>query len=70
MLWGDVGERWRCDAERWRGRNLGRVGGLLGTGPRVGLRASGQPWALGRNPVGIVGAAEVMGGGVWVEVRP
>jgi hypothetical protein len=38
--------------------------------PKVGLRASGQPWALGRNPVGIVGAAEVMGGGVWVEVRP
>jgi hypothetical protein len=25
-------------------------------GPKVGLRASGQPWALGRNPVGIGGA--------------
>jgi hypothetical protein len=24
-------------------------------GPRVGLRASGQPWARGRNPVGIGG---------------
>jgi hypothetical protein len=29
-------------------------------GPRVGLRAEGQPWAEGRNPVGI---GEV----VWVE---
>jgi hypothetical protein len=26
-----------------------------GGGPRVGHRASGQPWAGGRNPVGIVG---------------
>ena len=24
-------------------------------GPKVGLRASGQPWAMGRNPVGIGG---------------
>jgi len=24
-------------------------------GPRVGLRGEGLPWALGRNPVGIVG---------------
>ena len=32
--------------------------------PRVGLRGAGQPWALGRNPVGIGGAM-----GVFVEVR-
>jgi hypothetical protein len=32
-------------------------------GPRVGLRGAGQPWALGRNPVGI-------GGRTGVEARP
>ena len=26
---------------------------FVGAVPKVGLRASGQPWALGRNPVGI-----------------
>ena len=31
------------------------VGDLLGGGPKVGLRVLGQPWALGRNPVWIVG---------------
>jgi len=25
----------------------------LGMGPKVGLRVAGQPWAFGRNPVGI-----------------
>jgi len=29
------------------------VGDLLGVEPKVGLRSAGQPWALGRNPVGI-----------------
>ena len=28
---------------------------LLGLGPGVGLRSAGQPWAEGRNPVGIGG---------------
>ena len=40
-----------------RGRNPVRVGELSGVGPKVGLRASGQPWAGGRNPVGIGGDA-------------
>jgi hypothetical protein len=39
------------------------VGDLLGVEPKVGLRSAGQPWALGRNPVGIGGVA----GGEGVE---
>ena len=38
-----------------RGRNPVRVGRWWCGGPWVGLRASGEPWALGRNPVGIGG---------------
>ena len=39
----------------WRvwGRNPVGVGNLWGGAPKVGLRASGQPWARRRNPVGI-----------------
>jgi len=37
------------------GRNPRWGWGFVGGGPKVGLRASGQPWALGRNPVGIGG---------------
>ncbi len=35
------------------GRNPDRVVNLFCGGPRVGLRAAVQPWAGGRNPVGI-----------------
>jgi hypothetical protein len=35
------------------GRNPDRVVDLFWGGPRVGLRAAVQPWAGGRNPVGI-----------------
>jgi hypothetical protein len=35
------------------GRNHDRVVDLFCGGPRVGLRAAVQPWAGGRNPVGI-----------------
>ena len=53
------GHRW--DASQGRpfvqsnrgGRNPDRVVNLFWGGPRVGLRAAVQPWAGGRNPVGI-----------------
>jgi hypothetical protein len=34
-------------------------------GPRVGLRGAGQPWALGRNPVGIGGRLVRWGDWGW-----
>ncbi len=37
------------------GRNPRWGWGFVGGGPKVGLRASGQPWARGRNPFGIEG---------------
>ena len=46
-----VGRTDRADGVQ-RGCNPVRVGWWCG-GPRVGLRAEGQPWAEGRNPVGI-----------------
>ena len=51
---GRWGWRWACSENG--GRNPDRVGGILGWVPKVGLRAAGQPWAVGRNPVGIGGA--------------
>ena len=49
-----VGRTDRADGVQ-RGCNPVRVGWWWCGGPRVGLRASGQPWAGGRNPVGIGG---------------
>jgi hypothetical protein len=44
----------KMGGQKWtlRGLNLFRVGVLIGTVPRVARSA--QPWALGRNPFGIL----------------
>ena len=55
----------RGGAMRHGGEDATPMGlGICWGGPRVGLRASGQPWALGRNPFGIGGCGGVYWGGV------
>ena len=49
------GGMWFIQSGAGEDATLVGLGNCLGLGPKVGLCAAGQPWAEGRNPVGIGG---------------